>query len=148
MGARLLDRALLLEHGKRNRLNPARFGIDQQDAIDIERDAVFEELATGRRRVDPWGKLAGFHLGHEACPLLLNQVIGAQADGERLAINPDHVFCGDLCAQYFVAELGQPLGGVRLTRSRAGSTGASTMAAKPRAGRSKDTVNEQAGEKE
>src|SRR4051794_28012263 len=65
----------------------AALGADQQDAIDRERDRVFEQLAAGRGGGELGSLVAGLDLGDQELAIGLDQVVGAQLGLVGLAID-------------------------------------------------------------
>ncbi len=61
-------------------------------------NAIFEQLATGRRRIDFWSGAASFDVGDVAFVPNGHEVIGTQINGDGFVVDEQGVGHGDLAA--------------------------------------------------
>ena len=75
------------------------FGVDEKNTVGTEREAVFEELPSRRWELEPWRNCARLYFGDPRASVFGHEVVGANVERLRLAIDDERIARGHLSAE-------------------------------------------------
>jgi len=128
---------------KSNDMDAPRLGVDEQHTVDVEGDAVLEELASRRGGAEQRRSSTGFHLGDEPETVARHDVVGAKGDLDVDPVDRKEVRLCALRAYHGVALGFEELATSRFTFSRCRESGEQFAPAQPCSNELTDKENDE-----